>query len=66
MGTLQLISSRLLQKNVIRIFKNFKRVIKMDPIEPNNDLIKEGKAEVLITGGNVFYNPVQEFNRDLR
>lgn len=30
------------------------------------DKIKEGKAEVEIPGGNVFYNPVQEFNRDLR
>lgn len=35
-------------------------------IEPTTDLIKEGKAEVSIVGGHVFYNPVQEFNRDLR
>lgn len=31
------------------------------------NLIKEGKAEILEPPGNkVFYNPVQEFNRDLR
>lgn len=30
-------------------------------------VITEGKAEVLIySSKNVFYNPVQEFNRDLR
>lgn len=30
-------------------------------------VITEGKAEVLISSSkNVFYNPVQEFNRDLR
>jgi tRNA G26 N,N-dimethylase Trm1 len=30
-------------------------------------LIAEGKAEVLLSSArNVFYNPVQEFNRDLR
>lgn len=28
-------------------------------------LITEGQAKVK-TAGNVFYNPVQEFNRDLR
>jgi tRNA G26 N,N-dimethylase Trm1 len=29
--------------------------------------ISEGEAEVLISSSrNVFYNPVQEFNRDLR
>lgn len=27
--------------------------------------ISEGKAEILVTNKNVFYNPVQEFNRDL-
>lgn len=27
--------------------------------------IKEGKAEILVSDTNVFYNPVQEFNRDL-
>ncbi|XP_076241669.1 tRNA (guanine(26)-N(2))-dimethyltransferase [Calliopsis andreniformis] len=27
--------------------------------------IKEGKAEILVNDTNVFYNPVQEFNRDL-
>ncbi|XP_015118487.1 probable tRNA (guanine(26)-N(2))-dimethyltransferase isoform X2 [Diachasma alloeum] len=28
-------------------------------------IIKEGKAEILVLEKNVFYNPVQEFNRDL-
>ena len=33
----------------------------------NQNVIKEGKAEIRIPGmKNVFYNPVQEFNRDLR
>lgn len=27
--------------------------------------IKEGKAEILLKTDQVFYNPVQEFNRDL-
>ncbi|KAF3424129.1 hypothetical protein E2986_07553 [Frieseomelitta varia] len=27
--------------------------------------IKEGEAEILVNNANVFYNPVQEFNRDL-
>lgn len=37
-------------------------------MEVNNDydVVKEGKAEILYPRGNsVFYNPVQEFNRDL-
>ncbi|KAG7190364.1 hypothetical protein KM043_006475 [Ampulex compressa] len=29
------------------------------------DILKEGKAEILVKNKNVFYNPVQEFNRDL-
>lgn len=28
-------------------------------------VISEGKAQILVTTQNVFYNPVQEFNRDL-
>lgn len=28
-------------------------------------VITEGRAEILVAEGNVFYNPVQEFNRDL-
>lgn len=32
---------------------------------PTNKTINEGKAKVLLTSENVFYNPVQEFNRDL-
>lgn len=34
--------------------------------EPDNQSsIKEGQAEILLTTKKVFYNPVQEFNRDL-
>lgn len=29
-------------------------------------VISEGEAEILLLEKNVFYNPVQEFNRDLR
>lgn len=29
-------------------------------------VIKEGKAEIIVADKKVFYNPVQEFNRDLR
>lgn len=32
-----------------------------------NNVIREGKAEIFTSSANkVFYNPVQEFNRDLR
>ncbi|EDV32129.1 uncharacterized protein Dana_GF14196 [Drosophila ananassae] len=31
---------------------------------PNEHVIRERNAEI-VSGGNVFYNPVQEFNRDL-
>nr|XP_016935805.1 probable tRNA (guanine(26)-N(2))-dimethyltransferase [Drosophila suzukii] len=31
---------------------------------PNETVIRERNAEI-VSGGNVFYNPVQEFNRDL-
>lgn len=31
----------------------------------NEKTIKEGQAEILLTTKKVFYNPVQEFNRDL-
>ena len=35
-------------------------------IDTDFDVVKEGKAEILYPKGNsVFYNPVQEFNRDL-
>lgn len=30
-----------------------------------NKTIKEGQAEICLTSEKVFYNPVQEFNRDL-
>ncbi|CAL7938564.1 unnamed protein product [Xylocopa violacea] len=31
----------------------------------DSTIIKEGEAEILVDDVNVFYNPVQEFNRDL-
>ncbi|XP_062142036.1 tRNA (guanine(26)-N(2))-dimethyltransferase [Drosophila sulfurigaster albostrigata] len=34
------------------------------PANPNPNIITERNANI-ISGGNVFYNPVQEFNRDL-
>lgn len=34
------------------------------PVNPNANIITERNAQI-ISGGNVFYNPVQEFNRDL-
>ena len=34
------------------------------PANPNANIITERNANI-ISGGNVFYNPVQEFNRDL-
>ncbi|XP_032514323.2 tRNA (guanine(26)-N(2))-dimethyltransferase isoform X2 [Danaus plexippus] len=34
-------------------------------VEVNKKIIKEGQAEILIASEKVFYNPVQEFNRDL-
>lgn len=45
----------------------FLRILNKIPFfqaESNSTNIKEGSAEI-ISGGNVFYNPVQEFNRDL-
>ncbi|KAK0182400.1 hypothetical protein PV327_000544 [Microctonus hyperodae] len=35
------------------------------PIQNLCSTVNEGKAEILVTEKNVFYNPVQEFNRDL-
>lgn len=34
--------------------------------ENDKNIIREGKAEILVQDANVFYNHVQEFNRDLR
>lgn len=39
----------------------FKHVLKA----MSTQVIKEGKAEIQLLSDNVFYNPVQEFNRDL-
>lgn len=33
--------------------------------ETKNKFLEEGKARLLLTSDRVFYNPVQEFNRDL-
>lgn len=33
--------------------------------QPQPDILVEGKAKILIDKKNIFYNPVQEFNRDL-
>lgn len=38
--------------------------MKMDA-STNQKTIKEGKAEICLKSEKVFYNPVQEFNRDL-
>lgn len=36
------------------------------PEQETSDTIREGQAIISVTGnGDVFYNPVQEFNRDL-
>ncbi|KAH9634627.1 hypothetical protein HF086_009279 [Spodoptera exigua] len=40
------------------------RIMKMDASTATKS-IKEGKAEICLTTEKVFYNPVQEFNRDL-
>ncbi|KAJ8714377.1 hypothetical protein PYW07_002602 [Mythimna separata] len=40
------------------------RIMKMDAATKHTS-IKEGKAEILLKTDQVFYNPVQEFNRDL-
>lgn len=49
-------------KNILQVMNE--DVIKLE--SPSN-IIKEGKAEILEPPGRkVFYNPVQEFNRDLR
>lgn len=34
--------------------------------ETKTSIVREGKAEILVSDKKVFYNPVQEFNRDLR
>lgn len=62
---------RLLTCEKQRIFKQIFIIskpftLKMTSVEENGG-IKEGKAEIIVKpGANVFYNPVQEFNRDLR
>lgn len=37
-----------------------------DPVKNGETVITEGTAKIIFPGANeVFYNPVQEFNRDL-
>jgi len=54
--------------NVIRV-STLNSIVKMSnsiATEANFTKIKEGKAEILFPDANsVFYNPVQEFNRDI-
>lgn len=56
-----------IQESLHKILNIFQTLsTKMTSIDENG-VIKEGKAEILVEqGANVFYNPVQEFNRDLR
>lgn len=49
--------------------QNYVKKLKLEGPILNTDKnsIKEGQAEILVSPHeNVFYNPVQEFNRDLR
>jgi tRNA G26 N,N-dimethylase Trm1 len=69
----------LLQINSLHKFRtNVKKKMETDEVEETNQqqeksiildedtIIKEGKASILFPKGNmVFYNPVQEVNRDL-
>ncbi|XP_049871406.1 probable tRNA (guanine(26)-N(2))-dimethyltransferase [Pectinophora gossypiella] len=52
-----------------RIFGSiFQKIMKMNAStasEPSMKSIKEGQAEICLKTEKVFYNPVQEFNRDL-
>ncbi|KAI5651474.1 n2,N2-dimethylguanosine tRNA methyltransferase domain-containing protein [Phthorimaea operculella] len=46
----------------------FQRIMKMDAsttAQVSSQSIKEGQAEICLKTDKVFYNPVQEFNRDL-
>lgn len=43
-------------------FYNMEQCVKKPKLDTS---IKEGEAEILVDNTNVFYNPVQEFNRDL-
>ncbi|CAB3244156.1 unnamed protein product [Arctia plantaginis] len=48
-----------------RLFRTLgQNSMKME-VSTNQKSIKEGKAEIYLTTEKVFYNPVQEFNRDL-
>jgi len=64
-----------LLKSLVRLYEGYWRKFGMDHqneeaaecANGERKVIAEGKAEVLLlSAGNVFYNPVQEFNRDLR
>lgn len=49
-----------LVRKAVRLFQRISCSVRM----ASTSLIKEGCAEVMLPDG-VFYNPVQEFNRDL-
>lgn len=58
--------SEVLISSFLKLFRKAmnKNIIK---VEESPNVIKEGQAEILEPPGKkVFYNPVQEFNRDLR
>lgn len=46
---------------IVNQIKNFDSTV----MGEEKNVIKEGKAEILVHDKKVFYNPVQEFNRDL-
>lgn len=66
----------VLQLYVISYFRSLNRKINMESkveeksltdSETSSNILVEGKAKILIPPSkNVFYNPVQEFNRDMR
>lgn len=58
------LTSKFRCKDVGAFFK-FVHIMQVSDGDSKQHVISEGKATVK-TAGNVFYNPVQEFNRDLR
>ncbi|CAH0725099.1 unnamed protein product, partial [Brenthis ino] len=53
-------SSLLIRRFPLNIMK-----MELSNVEVSKQCIKEGQAEIRLTSEKVFYNPVQEFNRDL-
>ena len=56
----------------VRLYHNFSKTVMAEytgstvSISDEYDEILEGKARIRFPKGQVFYNPVQVFNRDLR